>query len=96
MAEKKDRYLPELAKLEKKKDAEIAELKKNAEDAEDRSYKEWEATYVLQCEAAKDIFFKCDWKAAVSKLGLGPETEVFQNPPPHFIPSYMANYANAI
>ncbi|XP_028084235.1 uncharacterized protein LOC114285396 [Camellia sinensis] len=96
LAELKDRYLHELTKLEKKKDAEIAELKKSADDAEDHSYREGEATYILQCEAAKDIFFKCGWKAAMSKLGYGQETEVFQNPPPHFIPSYMADYANAI
>ncbi|GMP81592.1 hypothetical protein CsSME_00036245 [Camellia sinensis var. sinensis] len=64
----KDRYLRELAKLEKKKDAEIAELKKSVDDAENRGYKEGKATYILQCEAAKDIFFKCRWKAAMSKL----------------------------
>ncbi|GMP96032.1 hypothetical protein CsSME_00044852 [Camellia sinensis var. sinensis] len=68
LAERKDRYLRELAKLERKKDAEIAKLKKNMQDAEDRSYKEGEATYVLQCEVAKDIFFKCGWKAVVAKL----------------------------
>ncbi|GMP70339.1 hypothetical protein CsSME_00029225 [Camellia sinensis var. sinensis] len=82
LAERKDKYLRELVKLEKKKDAEIAEVKKSAKDAEDHGYKDGEATYILQCEAAKDIFFKCGWKAA--------------NPPPHFIPSYMADYANAI
>ncbi|KAF5933542.1 hypothetical protein HYC85_029713 [Camellia sinensis] len=60
LAEMTDHYLRELAKLEKKKDAEITELKKKMEDAEDRGYKEVEATYVLQCEAAKDIFFKCE------------------------------------
>lgn len=59
LAERKDQYLRELAKLEKKKDAEIAELQKKMEDAEDRSFKEGEETYVKQCEAAKDIFFKC-------------------------------------
>jgi len=46
LAERKDKYLRELAKLAKKKDAEIAELKKNADDAEDRGYKEGEATYI--------------------------------------------------
>ncbi|CAL5437487.1 unnamed protein product [Camellia sinensis] len=96
LAEQKYKYLRELAKLEKEKDAEIAELKKSADDADDCGYKEGEATYILQCEASKDIFFKCGWKAAVSKLGYGEETEVFQNPPLHFIPSYMADYANAI
>ena len=66
------------------------------EDAEDRGYKEGEATYILQCEAAKDIFFNCGWKRATAQLGHGSEPEVFLNPPPHFIPSYMAEYAPAI
>ena len=66
------------------------------EDAEDRGYKEGEATYILQCEAAKDIFFECGWKMAVTQLGHGPETEVFLNPPSHFIPSYQAEYVHAI
>ncbi|GMP52527.1 hypothetical protein CsSME_00018301 [Camellia sinensis var. sinensis] len=96
LAKWKDKYLRELAKLGKKKDAEIAELKKSANDAENRGYKEGEATYILQWEAAKDIFFKCAWKAAVSKLGYGQETKVFQNSPPHFILSYMGDYANTI
>ncbi|XP_028082655.1 uncharacterized protein LOC114283977 [Camellia sinensis] len=96
LAELKDHYLRELAKIEKKKGAKIAELEKKMEGAEDRGYKEGEATYILQCEAAMDIFFKCGWKVAVAKLDHGQETEVFQNPPPHFIPSYMTEYANAI
>ncbi|XP_028106053.1 uncharacterized protein LOC114305130 [Camellia sinensis] len=92
----KDKYLRELAKLEGKKNAEITEMEKKVEDVEDRSYKEGEATYILQCEAAKDIFFKCGWKAVVAQLGHGQETEVFKNPPPHFILSYMVEYATAI
>lgn len=96
LAVMKDKYLLELAKLERKKKAEIVKLEKKVEDAEDRGYKEGEATYIKQCEAAKDIFFKCEWKAAVAQLGHGPKTEVFLNPPPHFIPSYMTEYAAAI
>ena len=79
----KDKYLRELAKLERKKNVEITELEKKVENAEDRGYKEGEATYILQCEAAKDIFFKCGWKAAVAQLGHGQETEVFINSHPH-------------
>lgn len=78
----KDKYLRELAKLKKKKDAEITKLEKSLEDAEDRGYKKGEATYIQQCEAAKDIFFKCGWKAAVVHLGHSQETEVFLHPLP--------------
>ena len=53
----KDKYLRELAKLEGKKNAEITELEKKVEDTEDCGYKEGEATYIKQCEAAKDLFF---------------------------------------
>ncbi|XP_028113903.1 flagellar attachment zone protein 1-like [Camellia sinensis] len=60
----KDKYLRELLKLEKRKDAEISELKKNMEAAEKegykRGYKEAEEAYVKQCDAAKELFFKCD------------------------------------
>lgn len=55
----KDKYLRELVKLEGKKDAKIAELKKKADDANAEGFKEWEALYMQQCEAAKDLFFKC-------------------------------------
>ncbi|GMQ09211.1 hypothetical protein CsSME_00052670 [Camellia sinensis var. sinensis] len=79
LAEKKDHYLRELAKLEKKKNAEVTELRKKIEDAEDRGFKEGEATY-----------------AAAIKLGQGQDTEIFLNPPPHFIPSYMTDYANVV
>ncbi|XP_028076230.1 uncharacterized protein LOC114278404 [Camellia sinensis] len=96
LTEQKDRYLRELAKVEQTKKAEITELEKKIGDAEDRGYKEGETTYILQCEAAKDLFFKCRWKAAVKQLGHGPETEVFQNSPSHFIPSCMAEYAAAV
>ncbi|GMP68792.1 hypothetical protein CsSME_00028284 [Camellia sinensis var. sinensis] len=66
LAEKKDRYLCDLAKLERKKSAEITKLQKKMEDA------------------------------ATVKLSQGPNTEIFQNPLPHFIPSYMSDYANAV
>ncbi|GMP81038.1 hypothetical protein CsSME_00035888 [Camellia sinensis var. sinensis] len=95
LAVMKDKYLRELAKLEAKKNAEITKLEKKLEDAEDRGFKEGEALYIKQCEAAKDLFFKCGWRAAVVQLSQGPETEVF-NPPPYFIPSSMAEYAAAI
>ncbi|GMP46613.1 hypothetical protein CsSME_00014694 [Camellia sinensis var. sinensis] len=64
-AEMKNKYLRELAKLEGKKNVEIEKLKKSVDDAELRGYKEGEATYIKQCEAAKDLFFKCGWRAAV-------------------------------
>ena len=96
LTEMKDRYLRELAKVEQNKKAEITELEKKIGDAEDRGYKESDATYILQCEAAKDLFFKCGWKAALERLDHGPETEVFLNPPAHFIPSCMAEYAATI
>ncbi|CAL5431935.1 unnamed protein product [Camellia sinensis] len=92
LAVMKDKYLRELAKLDGKKSAEIEEPKKKAEDAEDRGYKEGETTYIKQCEATKDLFFKCGWGAAVAQLDHGPETEVF-NPPSYFIPSSMVEYA---
>ncbi|XP_028101442.1 nucleoporin nup211-like [Camellia sinensis] len=63
----KDKYLQELLKLEKRKDAEISELKKNMEAVEKegykRGYKEAEDAYVEQCDAAKELFFKCDTPA---------------------------------
>lgn len=88
----KDKYLRELAKLKGKKNAEIEQLKKNADDAEMRGFKEREAAYIKQCEAAKDLFFKCGWRGVVVQLGHGPETEVF-NPPQYLIPSSLAEYA---
>ncbi|XP_028077593.1 uncharacterized protein LOC114279539 [Camellia sinensis] len=58
----KDKYLRELLKLEKRKDAEISELKESVEAAEKegykRGYKEAEDAYVKQCDAAKELFFK--------------------------------------
>ncbi|GMP58739.1 hypothetical protein CsSME_00022301 [Camellia sinensis var. sinensis] len=71
LAKKKDRYLRELAKLEKKKNVDVTKLKTKMEDAEDRGFKEGEATY-------------------------GQDTEIFLNPPPHCIPSYMTDYTNAV
>ena len=88
----KDKYLRELAKLEGKKKAEITELEKKLEAAEDRGFKEGEALYIKRCEAAKDLFFKCGWRGVVVQLSHGPETEVF-NPPQYFIPSSLAEYA---
>ena len=55
----KDKYLRELAKLEGKKNAEIAELKKKVDDANAEGFKEGEVLYMQQCEAAKNLFFKC-------------------------------------
>ncbi|THG11146.1 hypothetical protein TEA_016389 [Camellia sinensis var. sinensis] len=91
----KDKYLRELAKLKGKKNTEITKLEKKLEDAEDRGFKEGEALYIKQCEAAKDLFFKCGWRVAVAQLGHRPETEVF-NPPPYFIPGSMTKYVAAI
>ncbi|GMP85516.1 hypothetical protein CsSME_00038635 [Camellia sinensis var. sinensis] len=88
----KDKYLRELAKLEGKKKAEIAELEKKLEGAESRGFKEGEALYIQQCEAAKDLFFKCGWRGAVEQLGSGPDTEVY-NAPQYFIPDSLAEYA---
>lgn len=96
LTELKDRYLRELATVKQNKKAEITELEKKIGDAEDRGFKEGRATYILQCEAAKDLFFKCGWKAAVEQLGHRPETELFLNPPSYFISSCMAEYATAI
>ncbi|XP_028074618.1 high mobility group B protein 6-like, partial [Camellia sinensis] len=53
----KDKYLRELAKLEGKKDAEIADLKKKISDANAQGFKEAEGLYIPQCEGAKDLFF---------------------------------------
>ena len=88
----KDKYLREMAKLEEKKKAEITELEKKLEAAEDRGVKEDEALYIKQCEAAKDLFYKSGWRGAVVQLGYGPETEIF-NPPQYFIPGSLAEYA---
>ncbi|XP_028079186.1 uncharacterized protein LOC114280968 [Camellia sinensis] len=91
----KDKYLRELAKLEGKKNVEMTKLEKKLEVAENRGFKEGEALYIKQCEAAKDLFFKCEWKGVVAQLGHGPETEVF-NPPLYFIPSSLTEYAATI
>lgn len=91
----KDKYLRELMKLEGKKNAEITALKKKADDANAEGFKEGEAVYIQQCEAVKDLFFKCGWRAAVTQLGHQPETEVY-NPPPYFIPGSMTEYAATV
>ena len=88
LTEMKDKHLWELAKLESTKDAEINDLKKKADDAEQKGYKEGEAAYIQQCEAAKDLFFKCGWRSAVEQLGCGSETEVY-NALQYFIPASL-------
>lgn len=91
----KDKYLRELAKLEGKKNAEIEEMKKKLKGAETHSFKEGEALYIKQYEAAKDLFFKCGWRATVTQLGHQLETKVY-NPPRYFIPGSMAEYAATV
>ena len=91
----KDKYLRELVKLEGKKDAEIAELKKKVSDANAEGFKEAEGLYIPQCEGAKDLFFKCGWRSVVEQLGCGPETEVY-NAPQYFIPASLAEYAASV
>ncbi|GMP40543.1 hypothetical protein CsSME_00010954 [Camellia sinensis var. sinensis] len=70
----KDKYLRELVKLERKKDAEI---KESAKEAGKQGFKKAEDAYAKQCNAAKELFFKCGWRAAVEKLGHDQQTEVF-------------------
>ncbi|KAF5943684.1 hypothetical protein HYC85_017761 [Camellia sinensis] len=53
----KDKYLRELAKLEGKKDAEIKELEKKLEDAENRGYKEGEATWWKNLSLVENLSF---------------------------------------
>ena len=91
----KDKYLRELVKLEGKKDTEIAELKKKVGDANAQGFKEAKGLYILQCEGAKDLFFKCGWRSAAEQLGYGPETEVY-NAPQYFIPASLAEYAASV
>ncbi|CAL5442359.1 unnamed protein product [Camellia sinensis] len=88
----KDKYLRELLKLERKKDAEI---KEKVKEADKQGFKRAEDAYALQCNAAKDLFFKCGWRGAVEKLGHDPQTEVF-NPPAYFIPNSLKEYATAM
>lgn len=96
LAEKKDRYLCELTKLERSKNAEIKALEKKMEDAKNRGYAEGKQAYVQQCEVAKDIFFKFGQKAAAEQLSQEHDFDVFLNPPLHYIPSYIASYATAV
>ena len=95
----KDKYLRELLKLEKRKDTEISQLKKSAEVAEKEGYKQGykkaEEAYVKQCDAAKELFFKCGWRAAVEQRGHDQQAEVY-NPPEYFIPKSLAAYADAL
>ncbi|XP_028076415.1 uncharacterized protein LOC114278547 [Camellia sinensis] len=88
----KDKYLRELVKLERKKDAEI---KESAKEAGKQGFKKAEDAYAKQCNVAKELFFKCGWRAAVEKLGHDQQTEVF-NPPAYFIPNSLTEYANAL
>ncbi|GMP48022.1 hypothetical protein CsSME_00015524 [Camellia sinensis var. sinensis] len=87
----KARYLAELHKLQ---DAHKVERDKAVDDAEDRGYAEGERTYERQVQTTTDIFFQCGWKAAVEKVGLGQDAEMFQNPPAAYIPAYMQAYAS--
>ncbi|XP_028108938.1 uncharacterized protein LOC114307724 [Camellia sinensis] len=91
----KDKYLRELAKLEGKKDAEIADLKKKISDTNAQGFKEAEGLYIPQCEGAKDLFFKCGWRSAVEQLGCGLETKVY-NAPQYCIPATLAEYAASV
>ena len=88
----KDKYLRELLKLERKKDAEI---KEKVKEADKQGFKRAEDAYAQQCNAAKELFFKCGWRGAVEKLGHDPQTEVF-NPPAYFIPNSLMEYATAM
>ncbi|GMP51934.1 hypothetical protein CsSME_00017965 [Camellia sinensis var. sinensis] len=88
----KAQYLAELRKL---RDAYKEERDKVVDEAEDRGYKQGEKTYERQVQATKDIFFQCGWKAAVEKVGLGQDAEMFVNPPAAYIPVYMQAYASA-
>lgn len=85
-------YLAELRKL---RDIHKAEKDKAIDDAEDRGYAQGEKTYERQVQATKDIFFQCSWKAAVEKVGLGEDADMFLNPPAAYIPVYMQAYASA-
>ncbi|GMQ09681.1 hypothetical protein CsSME_00052965 [Camellia sinensis var. sinensis] len=88
----KARYLAELRKL---RDAHKVEKDKAVDDAEDRGYAQGEKTYERQVQATKDIFFQCGWKAAVEKVGLGQDSDMFINPPAAYIPVYMQAYSKA-
>ena len=81
-----------MAKLEKKKDAEIGQLKAGVKEAAKQGFKEAEDAYTLQCDAAKDLFFKCGWRTAVEKFGCTPDTEVY-DAPPYSIPASLSQYA---
>ncbi|XP_028068604.1 uncharacterized protein LOC114271193 [Camellia sinensis] len=70
-------------------------MDKAVDDAEDRGYAQGEKTYERQVQATKDIFFQCGWKAAVEKVGLGQDADMFLNPPAAYIPVYMQAYAVA-
>lgn len=91
-AEAKDKYLRLLAKIEQQKNTEIKRLKAEIKAAEKQGFKEAEGAYTLQCNAAKDLFFKCGWRSAVEQLGCLPDTEVY-DAPKYFIPASLSQYA---
>ncbi|XP_028104198.1 uncharacterized protein LOC114303275 [Camellia sinensis] len=70
-------------------------LSTSVKEADKQGFKRAEDAYAQQCNAAKDLFFKCGWRGAVEKLGHDPQTEVF-NPPAYFIPSSLMEYATAM
>ena len=88
----KARYLAELRKL---RAAHKEEKDTAVDDAEDRGYAQGEKTYERQGQTTKDIFFQCSWKAAVEKVGLGQDSDMFINPPTAYIPVYMLAYSQA-
>ncbi|XP_028106941.1 meiosis-specific nuclear structural protein 1-like [Camellia sinensis] len=53
----KDKYLHELVKLERKRDAEISQVKESAKEAGKQGFKKVEDVYAKQCNAAKELFF---------------------------------------
>ena len=98
-----NRLLGQLSEAEKKRDelqAELNALKasrdKDCEDANNAGFKEAEDNYKKQVFATQDIYFKAGWKEACSKLGQGPETDVFASTPKEFLPVYLVPYANDV
>ncbi|GMP60340.1 hypothetical protein CsSME_00023243 [Camellia sinensis var. sinensis] len=89
----KAKYIAELRKLQ---DAHKAELDKQVNDAEDCGYAEGKRAYERQVQGTKDIFFQCGWNAAMEKLGLGQDSDAFQNPSVVFIPTHMQAYASTV
>ena len=67
-------------------------MKKKSADSEMKGFTAGEAAYIQQCEAAKDLFFKCGWRSAAEQLDYGPETEIY-NAPQYYIPASLVEYA---